>query len=190
MLPLNIKLLKTAFPFVALSFFLSSYTASKNPDPAPENLFKFTNSQTTTSARKQKTNLVVADVNSEKAAIESVVVLNLKALNEENIEAYMATIDPNSPGFEVTKNAIAQSFSIYDLNYVMNNFNVATITGNTAIVTVDQTTTKIRGPQFRNNRMVLMHQFNKSNGQWKMFSSQIQKVEYLNSITKTDSREG
>lgn len=92
----------------------------------------------------------------------------------------MATIDPKSPGFELTKNAIAQSFSIYDLNYVMNKFDVATISGNTAIVTVDQTTTKIRGPQFRNNRMVLKHLFNKYNGKWKMFSSEIQKVEYLN----------
>ena len=180
MLTLNIKMLKIAFPIGALSLLLSSYAASTNPSPAPKNLFQFTDSQTTTLPKKQKQNLVVADVNSEKAAIKSVVTLNLKALNEENIEAYMATIDPNSPGFEVTKNAIAQSFSIYDLKYVMNNFDVATISGNTAIVTVDQTTTKIRGPQFRNNRMVLMHQFNKSQGEWKMFSSEIQTIEYLN----------
>lgn len=179
MLPLNIKLLKITFPFGALSLLLSSY-ASTNPSPATKNLFQFTEYQTTSSPRKQKPNLVVADVNSEKAAIQSVVTLNLKALNEENIEAYMATIDPNSPGFEVTKNAIAQNFSIYDLNYVMNKFDVETISGNTAIVTVDQTTTRIRGPQFRNNRMVLMHQFNKSNGEWKVFSSKVQKVEYLN----------
>ena len=180
MLRLNIKLLKTAFPFAALSLLLSSYATNTNPSQTPKNLFHFTDSQTTTSPRKQKPNLVVADVNSEKAAIKSVVILNLKALNEENIEAYMATIDPKSPGFELTKNAIAQSFSSYDLNYVMNKFDVATISGNTAIVTVDQTTTKIRGPQFRNNRMVLKHLFNKYNGKWKMFSSEIQKVEYLN----------
>ncbi len=62
----------------------------------------------------------------------------------------------------------------------MNNFDVATISGNTAIVKVDQTTTKVRGPQFRNNKIVLMHKFNKSQGEWKMFSSEIQKVEYLN----------
>ena len=182
MLPLNIKLLKTAFPFAALSLLLSSHSASTNPSQASKNLFYFTESETNTLPTKQKPNLVVTDVNSEKAAIESVVVLNLKALNEENIEAYMATIDSNSPGFELTKNAIAQSFAIYDLNYVMNKFDVATITDNTAIVKVEQTTTKIKGPQFRNNRMELMHQFNKSNGQWKMFSSQIQKVEYLNSL--------
>ncbi|MEG4499808.1 hypothetical protein QUB05_17235 [Microcoleus sp. F10-C6] len=180
MLRLNIKLLKTAFAFTALSLLLSSYATNTKPSQIHKNLFHFTDSQTTTSPRKQKPNLVVADVNSEKAAIKSVVILNLKALNEENIEAYMATIDPKSPGFELTKNAIAQIFSIYDLNYVMNKFDAATISGNTAIVTVDQTTTKIRGPQFRNNRMVLRHQFNKYNGKWKMFSSEIQKVEYLN----------
>ncbi|MFM9267503.1 hypothetical protein [Tychonema sp. BBK16] len=180
MLPLNIKLLKIAFSLAALSLSLSSYTASTNSSSLPKNLFHFTNSQTNTSAIKQKQNLVVADINSEKATIESVVILNLKALNEENIEAYMATIDPNSPAFELTKNAIIQSFLIYDLNYVMNTFDVATISDNTAIVTVDQTTTKIQGPRFRNNRMVLQHKFNKSQGEWKMFSSEIQKVEYLN----------
>ena len=178
MLPLNIKLLKITFSFGALSLLISSY-ASINVSPATKKLFQFTEYHTTSSPRKQKPNLVVADVNSEKAAIQSVVTLNLKALNEENIEAYMATIDPNSPGFEVTKNAIVQSFSIYDLNYVMNKFDMTTISDNTAIVTVDQTTTRIRGPQFRNNRMVLMHQFNKSNGEWKMFGSKVQKVEYL-----------
>ncbi len=177
MLPLNIKMLKITFPFGALSLLLSSY-ASTNPSPATKNLFQLAEYQTTSSPRKQKP-LVVADANSEKAAIQSVLTLNLKALNEENIEAYMATIDPNSPGFELTKNAIAQSFSIYDLNYVMNKFDVTTISDNTAIVTAEQTTTKIRGGQFRNNRMVLIHQLNKSKGEWKMFSSKIQKIEYL-----------
>lgn len=180
MLPLNIKLLKIAFPFAALSLLISSYAATTNPSQSTKNLFHFTNSQITNSPTKQNKNLVVADVNSERTAIQSVVILNLKALNEENIEAYMATIDPNSPGFQLTKNAIAQSFSIYDLNYMLNSFDVTTISDNTAIVTVEQTTTKIQGPRFRNNRMVLKHKFNKSQGEWKMFSSEIQKVDYLN----------
>lgn len=190
MLTLNIKLLKIAFPFAALSLLLSSYTASTNPSQPPYDLLNFNSIETNTSPIKPKQNLLVADINSEKISIKSIVLLQIKALNEENIEAYMSTIDPRSPGFEVTKNIQLQAFSQYDLKYVMNQFDVISLSSNTAVIRVDQTTTKIRGPQFRNNRLVSIHNLKKSNGQWKMFSSQIQKVEYLNSITKTDSREG
>ena len=180
MLPLNIKVLKTTFPFAVLSLLLSSYAASTNRSQAAKKFLNFTSIETTTSPIKQKQNLVVADVDSEKAAIQSVVILNLKALNEEDIEAYMATIDPSSPGFEITRSALLQSFSIYDLKYVMNKFDFVSISSNTAVVMVDQTTTKIRGPQFKNNRVVLIHNFNKSNEKWKMFSTEIKKIEYLN----------
>jgi hypothetical protein len=62
----------------------------------------------------------------------------------------------------------------------MNQFDVASISSNTAIARVDQTTTKIRRPQFRNNRMVLIHTFKKSSEKWKNFSTEVEKVEYLN----------
>jgi hypothetical protein len=180
MLPLNIKVLKTTFPFTVLSLLLSSYATSTNPSQEPKNLLNFTSLQTTTSSREKKQNIVVADVNSDKEAIKSVIILQLKALNEENLEAYMATIDPSSPGFELTRNVLVQSFPIYDLRYVINKFDVVTISRNTAIVRTEQTTTKIRGPRYRNNRVVLIHNFKKSNGKWKSFSSEIQKIEYFN----------
>jgi hypothetical protein len=180
MLPLNIKVLITTFPVTVLSLLLSSYAASTNHSQEPKNLLHFSSFQTNTSPREQKQNLVVADVNIEKAAIKSVLILQFKALNEENIEAYMATIDPSSPGFELTRNVTAKVFYSIDLKYVMNKFNVVSISNNTAIVRVDQTTTKIRGPQFRNNRLLLLHNFKKSNEKWKMFSSEVEKIEYLN----------
>ncbi|PHX55705.1 hypothetical protein CP500_009425 [Tychonema bourrellyi FEM_GT703] len=180
MLSLNIKVLTTTFPLGVLSLFLSSYAASTNPSQPPYNLLNFNSIETNTSPIKPKQNLLVADINSEKISIKSIVLLQIKALNEENIEAYMSTIDPGYRGFEVTKNIQLQIFSQYDLKYVINQFDVISLSSNTAVIRVDQTTTKIRGPQFRNNRLVLIHNLNKSNGQWKMFSSEVQKIEYLN----------
>ncbi|MEG3849797.1 hypothetical protein QT971_20870 [Microcoleus sp. herbarium19] len=163
-----------------LSLPIGSYAASINLYQEPKSLLNFTRFQTTTSPKEEKQNLFIADVNSDKEAIKSVLILQFKALNEENIEAYMATIDSNSPVFKPTRELTAQVFSNSDLKYVMNEFDVVNISSNTAKVRVVQTTTKIRAPQFRNNRMVLIHNFKKLNGTWKMFSTEVEKVEFLN----------
>jgi hypothetical protein len=180
MLPLNIKVSIATFPLTILSLLPSSYAANINPTQEPKSLLQSIGLQTTTSPQEQKQNLVIADVNSEKEAIKSVLILQFKALNEENVEDYMATIDPNSPAFQPTKDLIPQAFANTDLKYVMDEFDVINISDNTAEVRVVQTTTKIRAPQFRDNRMIFIHSFKKSNGTWKMFSSDVQKIEFLN----------
>lgn len=180
MLPLNIKLLIATFPLTILSLPIGSYAANINPYQEPKSLFNFTRLQTTTSPKEQKPNLVIADVNSDKEAIKSVLILQFKALNEENLEAYMATIDPNAPAFKLTRDMTIKVFLNSDLKYVMNEYDVVNISSNTAKIRVVQTTTKIRAAQFRNNRMVLIHNFTKSNGIWKMFSTDVEKIEFLN----------
>jgi hypothetical protein len=181
MLPLSIKFLIAAFPFTVLSSSIDSLSASKFFFNKSNILSHFPHTQTVTlPSEKLDRQLIIADANSDRAAILSVLELQFKALNESNVEAYMATIDPSSPAFEPTKNVVAPAFARGGLKYVMNQFEVVSISGNTALVRVDQTTTKIQDFPFRNNRMVFLHKFTKSNGSWKMFSTEVEKVEFLN----------
>jgi hypothetical protein len=115
----------------------------------------------------------------QKQAIEAAVRENLRALNAEDIDAYMATIDENSPVYDFTRSFTQQLIDNYNLRYEINSLEVISQSSNEAQVQVTQTTTKIDGPEFRNNRIQAVHILKKSNGEWKIFATEVRNVEYL-----------
>lgn len=98
----------------------------------------------------------------------------------EDLEAYLATIDPLAPVFETTKALTQALFNNYDLKSDLNSIEVINTAGNEAKVRVIQTTRKITGPEFRDNRAVAIHTLRKSNGRGKLFRTDVEKIEYLN----------
>ena len=111
------------------------------------------------------------------------------ALNHKDSAAYLATladaglkastIDPDSPVYGSTKEAIEKLFELYDLRYTLKDARVESISGDEARVHFDQTTEKVSGPEFRNNHMEGTHVFKKHGGAWKIDSTQVSKLEYL-----------
>jgi ketosteroid isomerase-like protein len=122
----------------------------------------------------------VSQANNEIEAIKAAVSENVRALQRKDLEAYLATIDPGSPVFETTKALTQALFNNYDLKYELNSLEVISTAGNEAKVRVIQTTRKITGPEFRDNRVVAIHTLRKSNGRWKLFRTDVEKIEYLN----------
>jgi hypothetical protein len=169
---LNVQVLSKALPTVILGLLLSSYTTNIDS--------KLSNNQLTAPVLITSTE-IVADNSSEQAAIQLLIDRQFKALNERNTEAYMATVDPNSPGFQPTKNTISEVFTRI-LKYEPTKIEILEISGNEAKVRIEQTTTKIGGPPspFRDNKMIILHTLRKSNGEWKFFSSVPENVQYLN----------
>lgn len=117
---------------------------------------------------------------SDRQAIRELVNKQLKALNEKNIVAYMDTVDKQSPGYELTKELLMEVYKTYDLKYELNSLEFIRISANEARVRMIQTTTKLKGPEFRNNKLTSINILNKRNGQWKMDSTETEKIEYLN----------
>ena len=101
------------------------------------------------------------------------------ALNRKDSAAYLATIDSDSPAYGPTKEAIEKLFQLYDLRYTLKDARVESISGDEAHVHFDQTTEKISGPEFRNNHLEGTHVFKKHDGAWKIVSTQVAKLEYL-----------
>ncbi|MGE5436215.1 MAG: hypothetical protein ACM3O3_03225 [Syntrophothermus sp.] len=115
----------------------------------------------------------------DKEACIELVKENLKAAEEENVDAYLKTIDPNSPSYVMTKSVMTNLFNIYDLEYKLIDASVLEIDEQSAKVRVVFTTRKIKGPQFNNNKVSAVHYLTKVNDEWKINSSVVNNIESI-----------
>lgn len=116
----------------------------------------------------------------EVTAIEKLVDFHIEAANKEDIEAYMSTIHEDSTNREQNRNLMESIFDAYDLNYAVDEYEIVSITEDQAQVKIVQTTTKINGPEFRDNRLTAIHYLQKSNDdRWKFLALKITDIEYL-----------
>jgi hypothetical protein len=111
---------------------------------------------------------------------ESVVRENIKAMNDKDLDRMMATIDEQSPSYDQTKQMAKKLFEMYDLKYELDSLKVITQTEDEARVECIQTTTKVKGPGFKDNRISFIHSLKKSEGIWKIYTSFVRKLDYLN----------
>jgi len=105
---------------------------------------------------------------------------NLTAMEREDVNATMATIDENSPGYATTKDLIKVIFDEYDLKYEISDLKVVEKKGNEAKVSFTQVTRKVSGPEFRDNKITGLHTLRYTGGKWRIFDSAVQTTDYLN----------
>ncbi len=110
----------------------------------------------------------------------SVVHENINAMNSEDLEKVMATIDEESESYEATKQLAQRLFDTYDLHCELDSVRVIELTDEEAKVECVQLTKKVRGPAFRDNRIDFVHLLRKSDGKWKIYASKAKKIDYLN----------
>jgi hypothetical protein len=110
----------------------------------------------------------------------SVVQENIKAMNDRDLDRAMATIDEQSPSYDQTKQVAKKLFEMYELKYELANVKVIVQTEDEARVGCIQTTKKVSGPGFRDNRIDFVHTLRKVDGRWKIYYSNVNKLDYLN----------
>ena len=111
---------------------------------------------------------------------ESVVEANAKYMNEEEFDEAMNTIDKDSPAYSATESMLQQLFNRYDLNYKIESMKVISETDTDAKIEFVQVTTKINGPEFKNNRATGIHTLKKEGDSWKIYSTEMKDVKFLN----------
>ncbi len=104
---------------------------------------------------------------------------NADAMNTENLEGYMSTIDPESPSYEGTKKMLEGMFAAYDLAATIESAKILKYKSSEAAVEIVQLTKKKSGPEFRDNRLKMISTFIRTDDGWKMSKSDIIKTEYL-----------
>lgn len=110
---------------------------------------------------------------------ESVIYANAKYMTEENLSEVMNTIYSASPAISATENLVKELFRMYDLEYKIESAVIIEETDDEAKVRFIQSTTKISGPEFRNNRLTGIHELKKESGSWKIYNTVTEKVDYL-----------
>ncbi len=104
---------------------------------------------------------------------------NLDAAANEDLDAYMATLDPRGPLYNATETMMREVFANYDLKYELTDIKVVEKTDSEVKVQATQVTRKVRGPAFRDNKLVAVHTLRRTNGVWLLYDSEIKSIEYL-----------
>ncbi len=125
---------------------------------------------------------VAGNANAEEdisKVLNSVIMKNFKAYEQEDIEKVMSTVHSKSPGFAATKDFSSQIFPVYDIKYELLNFKYIVIEQDYALGRVKQKTTKISGPEFKDNIIDSIVIFKQESGVWKLWSQATLTLEYI-----------
>lgn len=120
------------------------------------------------------------DKTEEEQAIKDVIYKNIEAGNNEDVAAYLSTMDKDNKNYDRAEDMMNKIFSTYDLHYQVKDLKVIELKDDVAKVQFVQITKKIKGPTFRDSRIEGIKTLHKTNGEWKIYDTQINKVDYLN----------
>ncbi len=116
----------------------------------------------------------------EEEALKAVLYNNLKAFQEENVEACLATMHPESPSYGQMEALLPQVFKIYDLDHKLIEVKVLDVSGDTARVRTVQEARRLSGPEnYRNVRTTDIHILKKYKGEWRLYEQEHQSMEYI-----------
>lgn len=106
---------------------------------------------------------------------------NIQALENEHVEDYMASVYVVEDQIikEETKKMVIDIFATFDLAYEINDLEFLSISKQEVKIRVTQTTTLIKGENFRNNEAVLIHTLKRQKDQWKFSETEVESVNYL-----------
>lgn len=110
---------------------------------------------------------------------EQVVRAHVDALNAEDIDAAMSHIE-SGPNYEITRMTNENIFKNYNIRYTVEK--VETLEGgrDERKLRVTQTTVKLSGPAFVNNRMTAVWTLRSNwRGTWRIVSTEGRTIEYL-----------
>lgn len=112
---------------------------------------------------------------------DSVPVLNLQidALNHQDLDAYMQTMHPEGPLYDQTRIIVQNLFQSHELHYELKDLQILEETPDVMRVSFVQTTKRISGGFFRDNRITGIHELRRDAGVWKVYHTDIQDISYL-----------
>lgn len=104
---------------------------------------------------------------------------NMDTLHDKDLEAHMKTIHSGSPGYDATESDVQYLMDLYTLKLELLETKVIEKTEKIAKVAYTQRTTKLAGPDFKNNEVTGVHTLRPENGEWKIVSTVVETTVYL-----------
>lgn len=119
-----------------------------------------------------------SEIASPSLMVKEVFAENLRATQQEDVDAIMSTMHSMSPNRAATKAQFPALFKRYDLKYELVDYSFVSLSGNYAIARVKQRTSKVKGPAFRNNIIDMLIVLKQDNGKWKLWSQAILEIKF------------
>ncbi len=105
--------------------------------------------------------------------------LHYEYANQGDIEGVISTVSSDSPGYQQTAANLNQTLVLYDLQIEISDVELIALTEDEAVIQAAQTTVKLAGPEFEDNRSIAQHLLVKQSGQWKLYYSELLFIAYL-----------
>lgn len=124
----------------------------------------------------------VLDVDEDfEAGVRDALEENVRASQEEDLDAYMAGIHPDVSAelYNQTESLMTTIFDNYDLEYTLEIGAITLMDNGDARAEFVLTTTKLRGPEFRNNEVTGVFFMRLDDDVWKFFNQEITNIRYL-----------
>ncbi len=124
---------------------------------------------------------ILAGCGGSSAESEAIAVLHRQAdaVQREDIEAYMETMDPKSPDFATARSSTQELFDKYKLLMWVESAQVVRMEKDEADVRASIVTKRVEGEAFQDNKATGVHTLRRIDGQWRMVGSRAENVEYL-----------
>jgi hypothetical protein len=113
------------------------------------------------------------------AELKAVFQTQLDAMNKEDMDAYMASIDPEAGVYASTKATMPLILQTYDVKATMDSFEVVSKTEDSAQVRTVIVTKKVSGPDFKDNKVTALHTLKLKNGKWLLTETKVEKIDFL-----------
>jgi hypothetical protein len=119
-----------------------------------------------------------APLAAEEAAL-AVLRENAAAIVARDLDRYVATLDESAPAYETTVDTMRALLDSYTLEVVLEEAEVLEQTDDRIVIRLVQTTRKISGLDFADNKRTVIHILRLVDGAWKIYASDIVSTEYL-----------
>lgn len=118
--------------------------------------------------------------NENNKGARDIVMEHIKAFDNEDIETYMDTFHDQSPEKTIkARRYIEQLFSELDTKIEIEEVSVLRKSGTDAKIRATYITRRVSGAPFADNKIIMILTLRKTNGQWKIYRSEMEKIEYL-----------
>lgn len=116
----------------------------------------------------------------DKDAAIAAVRRNVEAMQQEKVEEVLATVHPESPSYEQTRQIVNDIAEKFQLRYELSGLQVELATPDTIRVAFEQVTESAgEADEFPANKVFGVHLLKKDKGTWKIWATEVRRVERL-----------
>jgi ketosteroid isomerase-like protein len=115
----------------------------------------------------------------ERKTLQALFKKHIQALNKEDLQAYLATLDPKSAQYKEAQTQTQKLFKEYDLKYEVETIEVISIGQQNAVVKMVATVKKIKGGSFADSKIIAYNTLRKTSQGWRIADTQIESVSAL-----------